>query len=151
MAPADPSEAPNWQPIVEPRLVFRFLRQPDRAAADFVENFASDADRGKQATHDEHPEWLTGMSAFVSEHKARARWAELKASALKKRSERNARRQRPFRMSIGDYIAEVLLGPGEGFEIVDDDDPQGHLTIRGDKHQLAARVADIYPADTAPT
>jgi hypothetical protein len=151
MSPDDPRERPNWQPVDEPRLVFRFLKNPDPDAENFVENFASDDERGKEPTQDEHPDWLTGMSVFVSEEKARQRWSELRSAALRKRSERNARRQRPLRMSVGDHIGEVLIAPNHGFEIVDDDDPEGHMTLRGDKHLLASSVANIYPAQTEST
>lgn len=150
-SPQDQPEQPDWLPVTEPRLVFRFLKEPDPDADGFAENFSSDADRGKGAVEGEHPELLTGMSVFASEAAARQRYAVLKDQALKKRSNRNRRRQRPFKMSIGDHIGEVLLRAGEGFEIVDDGDPEGHLTLRGDKHRLAACVARIYPAARSPT
>jgi hypothetical protein len=143
--------------VSEPRLVYRFLKKPDKDASDFADNFMSDGERanGKPTLPGEHPEFRTGMSAFVSEAAARKRWVEIKAASLKKRSEKSARRQkgrpRTFKMSIGDHIGEVLLGPGEGFEIVDMNETDGHLTIRGDKDRLAARVADIYPAETTAT
>jgi|HubBroStandDraft_6_1064221.scaffolds.fasta_scaffold501283_1 hypothetical protein len=145
----------NWQPVTEPRIVYRFLqgREPT------PEDFRSDGERDKKPAKDEHPDLLTGMSAFVSEAKARERWNQVKASALRKQrakeSERAARlkqvRPRPFRMSIGDYIGEIVLGPGAGIEIIDSEEPDGHLTIRGPKDVLAARVADVYPAETKPT
>ena len=50
-------------------------------------------------------------------------------------------------MSVGDYIAEVELQPNQGFEIVDSGDPDGHLTIRGDKDRLAAHVRHVCPAE----
>lgn len=135
---------------MQPQIVFRFVKHADPTADGFADNFMSDEERGKQSAPDEHPDLLTGMSAFVSEAKARKRWAEIKGAALKKRSERNKRRQRPFRMSVGDYIAEVVLGPGDGVEVVDPRDVDGHLTIRGDKDVLAARVARVYPAESKP-
>ena len=142
---------PVWQPVTEPQLVFRFLKQPNQDAEDFADQFLAD-DKGKKAVEGEHPDLRTGMSAFASEVAARKRWADLKAAALKQRSEKSARRQktkpRRFKMSIGDYIGEVLLVPGEGFEIAGPADVDGHLTIRGDKDRLAARVLDIYPAET---
>jgi hypothetical protein len=148
-------ELPRWERVIEPRIVFRFLKQPDPAAADFADNFMSDEDRGKRPSEGEHPELLTGMSAFASEAAARKRWAEIKAGALKKRSEKSQRRQRgrprPFRMTIGDYIGEVVLGPGEGFEVVDLGEIDEHLTIRGNKDQLALRVARVYSAESKPT
>ncbi len=146
-----PPEQPNWQSVTEPRIVFRFVKHDDPSADGFADNFASDEERGKSPGLDEHPDLLTGMSAFVSEEKARKRWAEIKGAALKKRSERNKRRQRPLRMTVGDYIAEVVLGPGDGVEFVDLGDTDGHLTIRGDKDRLAARVARVYPAGSKPT
>lgn len=154
MAPDDPTELPvppHWRAVTEPQIVFRFLKEANRDVAAFVENFASDAERGKTLALGEHPELLTGMSVFVSEATARKRWAELKGEALKKRSERNKRRQRRLRMSVGEHIGEVLLGPGQGFEIAGEADAEGHLTIRGDKTLLAARVTDVYPAQTTPT
>jgi hypothetical protein len=153
----EPTEPPppNWQPIAEPWTVFRFIKQPDRNAADFVDNFKPDAESPKKVAEGEHPDLRTGMSAFVSEAKARERWAQIKAAALKQRGEKNVRRQRtnprPFRMSIGDHIGEVVLLPGSGVEIVDPREPDGHLTIRGPRDVLAACVADIYPAETKPT
>jgi hypothetical protein len=153
--PPDDSTAlpapPTWRPVAEPQIVFRFLKESDRDAPGFVENFASDAERGKGLAPGEHPDLLTGMSVFVSEAAARKRWAELRGQALKKRSERNKRRQRRLRMSVGEHIGEVLLGPGHGFEIADEADAEGHLTIRGDKDLLAGRVTDVYPAQTTPT
>jgi hypothetical protein len=153
--PLETPEPPNWEPVAAPRSVFRFLRQPDRDADDFADNFRPDSESPKKAAPGEHPELRTGMSAFVSEAKARERWAQLKAGALKQRSEKNARRQsanpRRFRMSVGDYIGEIILGPGAGIEIVDPGEPDGHLTIRAPKEVLAARVADVYPAETKPT
>jgi hypothetical protein len=146
-----PPDPPNWEPVREPKLVYRFVKQSDPGAEGFSDNFMSDEERGKTPVPDEHPDLLTGMSAFISEEKARKRWAEIKAEALKKRSERNRRRQRPLRMSVGDYIAEVLLGPGGDFEVVDTGAPDGHLTIRGDKDQLADRVRRVYPAESTPT
>ncbi len=140
-------EPPNWEPVVGPRIVFRFLKQPEPSPDDFM----SDGERGKQLVPGEHPDILTGVSAFASEAKARQRWVEIREGALKKRSERNKRRQRPLRLSVGDYIAEVLLAPSEGFEIVDLGASDGHLTIRGDKTRLAARVARVYAADSNPT
>ena len=53
-------------------------------------------------------------------------------------------------MSVGNYIAEVELVQGEGFEVVDLAEPDGHLTIRGDKSRLAARVIRVYPAESTP-
>lgn len=143
-------EQPPWQPIAEPKVVFRFVKHADPNDDNLSDDFASDQERNKSPLPDEHPELLTGMSAFDSEAHARKRWAELRSFALRKRSERNKRRQRPFRMSVGDYIAEVELVPDEGFEIVDLGDPDGHLTIRGDKHRLAARVSRVYPAESTP-
>ncbi|HEV2973889.1 MAG TPA: hypothetical protein VGX69_02700 [Solirubrobacteraceae bacterium] len=139
--------------MTEPRLVFRFLKQPDKHAPDFADNFKSDEERGKKPVQGEHPDLGTGMSAFVSEAAARKRWAEIKSGSLKKRSEKSERRQkgrpRPFKMSIGDYVGEVLLISGAGFEFVDLNEPDGHLTIRGEKNRLAAQVADVYPAETS--
>jgi hypothetical protein len=146
-----PSEKPRWQPITEPWIVFRFVKDADPNADGFAENFASDQERGKSPLPDEHPDLLSGMSAFASEEKARRRWTTIRSNALRRQSERNKRRQRPLRMSVGDYIAEVELVPNEGFEIIDLSEPDGHLTIRGDKHQLAARVVRVYPAESQPT
>lgn len=146
-----PPQPPKWEPVVEPRLVFRLLRQPDRTADDFADNFMSDGERGKALHDDEHPDLQTGMSVFASEAAARARYTAVRNEALKNRSDRNRRRNRPIKMRIGEHIGEVLLAPREGFEIVDDGDPEGHLTLRGDKDRLAARVAQIYPAGSPPT
>jgi hypothetical protein len=144
------SSKPPWQPISEPRIVYRFVKNESLTDDGFSDNFASDEERGKSSLPDEHPELLSGMSAFDTEAHARKRWAELRASALRRRSERNKRRQRPFRMSVGDYIAEVELVGNEGFEIVDLGEPDGHLTIRGDKRRLAAHVNRVYAAESPP-
>jgi class 3 adenylate cyclase len=147
-----PPAPPNWQPVTEPRLVFRFLKRPDPAADDFADNFKSDGEANKRLHDDEHPDVLTGMSVFNSEEAARKRFAAVRDDVLRKRSDTNRRRNRPPPpIRIGEHIGEVLLTAGQGFEIADDDDPEGHLTLRGDKDQLAARVARIYPAGRDPT
>jgi hypothetical protein len=145
-----PPDPPEWEPVTAPRLVFRFLKKPDRNAVDFADNFKSDAERDKEPLEGEHPDFQTGISVFVSEAAARKRWAELKVAALKNRSDRNKRRGRPVRMTVGEHIGEVLLGPNQGFEVAGEDS-DGHLTARGDKDRFASKVVDIYPAERPPT
>jgi hypothetical protein len=157
MPPDDELEPdpPEWEPITEPRTVYRFLQGPVATP----EDFRSDGERGKTVARGEHPELLTGMSVFVSEETARKRWADVKDDALRKQREKETERDalrkkanpRRFRLSIGDHIAEVVLGPGAGIEIAGPADVGGHLTIRGSKDGLATRVADVYPADSKPT
>jgi hypothetical protein len=152
--PPEP-EPPEWEPVTEPRIVYRFLKGPKATP----EDFASDGERGKKLLPGEHPDLLTGMSVFLSEASARERWQQVKSAALRKQRERETEkaarlkqvRPRPFRMSIGDYIGEVVIGPGAGVEILDLAEPGGHLTMRGPKDELAARVANVYPAETEPT
>ena len=83
-----PPAIPDWQPVLAVTCVFRFVKDGDPSAEGFADNFKSDAERDKAPAHDEHPDLLTGMSAFASEAKARERWAQIRKQALKKRSER---------------------------------------------------------------
>jgi hypothetical protein len=45
---------------------------------------------------------------------------------------------------LGDYVARVELDTKNGFNYVDDDGPNGHMTIWGRPPQLALVIADIY-------
>jgi hypothetical protein len=148
-------EPPRWERVTEPRVIYRFLQESVPTA----EDFRTDGERGKTVTNSEHRDLLTGMSVFDSLVAARERWAQVKDDALKKQREKETEkasskkrvRPRPFRMSIGMFIGAVVVGPGIDVEIVDIGDPGGHLTMRAPKDDLAARVVDVYPADSKPT
>lgn len=45
---------------------------------------------------------------------------------------------------IGNYVAEVVLTAGNGFNYANTG-PPGHLTVWGDPFKLAAAVADVVP------
>jgi hypothetical protein len=84
-----------------------------------------------------YPELLDGMSVYGSEEAAYRRWSRCREIAEQKKE--------PIR--VGEYIAEVELRPGMGFDIEDLRDPDEHLTIWGEPDQLAACTRRIY----APT
>lgn len=136
-------QPPQWQPVAEPRVVYRWVKHPSRDHVAFVENFASDGERDQQPLPGEHPDYMQGRSAFDSLENARAAWERIHAK-LKER-----KKGKPFEMRVGHFIAEIKLKPEDGFEIdaPPDADPRGHLWIKGDKTKLAAATGTIYAAD----
>jgi hypothetical protein len=132
---------PDWKDVETETPVYRFVKQPSKDAPRFVRNFWSDRKRKKPpmpGREEEHDELRDGMSAFITEDLARDAWEEQELL-------RNppGRPREPLRM--GDYIAKVVLMPGQGFLI--DLEPDGHLTLRGDAQKLADAVAEpIYSA-----
>lgn len=103
-----------------------------------MEDFRSDRESGKSPFRREKafPELRDGMSAFKSEKAARAQWERIRSAA----------ESRGQQVRAGNYIAEVFLEPGEGFDVEDLGEPDGHLTIWGDAAKLASAVRRIYVA-----
>ncbi|MFZ2051422.1 MAG: hypothetical protein WAU69_10890 [Solirubrobacteraceae bacterium] len=136
-------QPPQWQPVVEPRLVYRWVKHSSSDHEDFIENFVSDAERGEKPLEGEHPDYMHGRSAFDSLENARSAWERIYVR-LKARS-----KGKPVKMRVGHFIAEIELRPGDGFEIDAplNADPRGHLWIKGDKTKLAAATGTIYAAD----
>jgi hypothetical protein len=76
------------------------------------------------------------MSAFGSEEAARRVWDNVRVMM----------EEAGKAMTLGQYIARVELTPGVGFCIEDLAEVDEHLTIWGDKHQLAEAVRRINPS-----
>jgi hypothetical protein len=85
-----------------------------------------------------YPDLMDGMSVFGSHKAARERWETI----------RQAADQRGQEVRVGYFIAEVMLAPGQGFEIEDLGEPDEHLTVWGDAAKLTAAVRRIYPAES---
>jgi hypothetical protein len=117
--------------------VFRFVHVADRDDPALRDQFLSDRENGLTPffrRERRYPELLDGMSAYESEQAAYLRWARCRDIA--------AARNEP--MQVGEYIAEVELEPGMGFDIEDLREPDGHLTIWGDPDRLAQATCRIY-------
>jgi hypothetical protein len=87
-----------------------------------------------------YDELRDGMSMFGSLEAARERWATMHEIA----------ESRGEGVRAGNYIAEVVLRPGLGFDIEDLGEEDEHLTIWGDPAQLQQAVRRIYPGVTPP-
>lgn len=126
------------QPVTERRVAYRFVHvdNPDEAAS--PEDFRSDRESGKNPLRREkvYPELCEGMSFYGSLEAARAVWQTVYEAATA--------REQAVRM--GNHVAEVVLMPEQGYYIEDLREPDEHLTIWGDKDQLAAAVRRIHPA-----
>ncbi len=122
--------------------MYRWVKDASVAAPGFVENFASDAERGQKPLPDEHPGYMEGRSAFDTLEHAREAWMAIYDKLAKRK------KGKPVQMRVGNYIAAVELTPNHGFEVDDppDADPRGHLWIKGDKTRLAAAAGPIYEA-----
>jgi len=123
------------------RDVFRFVRVATVDDETLVEDFLSDAARGKSArgrsaTIAGH---MDGMSAFRTLALARQRWHDIATLA---------RRRRPTEpIKVGEHIARVSLRAGKGFAFEDLGDPGGHMTLWGPPAELADAVVEIVPAE----
>lgn len=128
------------QPSLE-RVVFRFVRVDNQNNAALIEDFRSDAARGKtpRGRSAALPGHIDGMSAFRTLDLARERWRDIASLA------RRTLPAGPVR--VGEHIAEVALTAGAGFACEDLEHPSGHLTIWGDPAALARAVLDILPAE----
>lgn len=120
------------------RDVFRFVRTASAEDPRLLDDFRSDAERGKtpRGRSATVPGLMDGMSAFRSLELARDRWQDLAQLA--------ARRGQP--VAVGDSIASVTLRSGRGFAYEDLGDPGGHMTIWGSPERLVAAVAEVVPA-----
>jgi len=123
------------------RTVYRFVHAASTDDPELVEDFRSDRDSGKSPFRREKafPELRDGMSTFGSLEAARALWQTVFVAATARGQE----------VRMGNYIAEVELGPDEGFSLEDLDEPDEHLTIWGEPARLAAAVGRIYSATTS--
>jgi hypothetical protein len=147
MPPDDAQPVPKWEPITEPQSVFRFVQHDSPEHPDFVSNFVCDADNPNQkAFEDEHPDYRLGMSVFATEEQARVVWATIAANLQARASPKNKRRNRPPRLKVGHYIAELALTPANGFELAGPPDDRGHMTLKGPAEALAAATQNVYPA-----
>jgi hypothetical protein len=147
MPPNESQPPPNWEPVEEPRTIFRFVQHDSQNHPDFASNFIPDAENpNQQALEDEHPDFRLGMSVFASCRQAKAVWAGIVAKVEAAASSRNKRRNRPLKIKVGHYIAEVLLAPGHGFELAGPPDERGHMTLKGPAQALAAATRNVYPA-----
>lgn len=79
------------------------------------------------------------MSAFKSLGAAREVWKVIRQAAESRGQE----------IKAGHFVAEVVLTPGDGFDIEDLGEPDEHVTIWGSADALAAAVTDVYPASTS--
>ena len=120
------------------REVFRFVRASSGDDPRLLDDFRSDAERGKtpRGRSGTVPGLMDGMSAFRSLELARDRWRAIAALAL--------RQGRP--VAVGESIANVTLVAGRGFAYEDLGEPGGHMTIWGTPESLLAAVAGIVPA-----
>ncbi len=62
---------------------------------------------------------------------------------------RQGAEKRGQEVKAGRFVAEVLLTPGNGFDIEDLGEPDEHLTIWGAPERLANAVQHIYPSSTS--
>lgn len=121
--------------------VFRFVRVAVINDDALVDDFLSDAARGKKARGRSAtiPDLMNGMSAFRTLDLARQRWQDIAAMA---------RRRRPSEpIKVGEHIAWVVLRAGMGFAYEDLGHDDGHMTIWGDPADLAGAVVEIVPAE----
>lgn len=124
------------EPVDEPVVVYRSVRTADRDdLATLERGFRSQAARGlppRPGTAQEgNPFIYNGVSAFTT----------LEAAID------NARVLREAGQPVGDYVAELRLDPGEGFEYAEWRTRPGHLTVRGDPIKLYHAVVDIVMID----
>lgn len=123
------------------RDVLRFVRVADVRDEALVDDFLSDAKRGKPARGRSAaiPDNMDGLSAFRTLDLARLRWHDIAALA---------RRRRPGEpIKIGEHVARVALRIGSGFAYEDLGHPDGHVTIWGAPADLANAVVEILPAE----
>jgi hypothetical protein len=143
-----PFDPPDWQPVGETRIVHRFVKHDSADHPDFASNFLPDADNpNKQGVDEnEHPDHRLGMSVFDTEQQCRAVWAGIVKKLQDGASKKNKRRNRTPKVKLGEYIAEIELTSGVGFEIAGPPDERGHMTLRGPQDKLAAATIRVYPA-----
>ena len=102
--------------------------------------FISDREDGRKEPDDRerlYPELQDGRSMFASEKQARIRWAGMR---------KNATYHGEADVQQGNYIAEVMLTPGQEFDIEDRGKRDGHLTVWGDSATFASAVCRIFVA-----
>lgn len=143
-----PLDPPDWQPVDETRVVRRFVKHDSADHPDFASNFLPDAENPDKVPvdEDEHPDHRLGMSVFDTEEQCRAIWEGIVKKLRDGASRKNKRRNRPPKVKLGEYIADIELTPGEGFELAGPPDERGHLTLRGSRDKLAAATINVYPA-----
>jgi hypothetical protein len=136
----DPPPPPplDRRPVEQPRRVYRFVQANSAQAASLASDFRSDLEAGKRPFRREkvYPELREGMSAFGSLAAARAQWQLI----------RKAAEDRGQQVKAGDFVAEVLLESGQGFDFEDLEEPDEHLTVWGAADRLAEAVTNVYPA-----
>jgi hypothetical protein len=129
------------EPVGEERVVFRVVRADSLDAEVLAHELVSDREAGKQPITDrehKYPELLDGISVRSSLDKARERWRDMR---------KNADHLGEAELEQGNYIAELVLVPGQGFDIEDRGKPDGKLTIWGEPAKLALAVRRIVQAD----
>jgi hypothetical protein len=136
-----PAEPPDFRPLTSERTMYRFVHVADREdpaiRIDFLGDRDSYAARGAEyrplPREIEFPELQDTVSFHESAAFMRARYAEIRE------------RVAPRPVKLGDFLAEVTLRPGQGFEVEDLGEEGGHILLRGDPDRLVAAIGPIEP------
>ena len=126
------------RPVSELATVYRIVHVDRTTHPDLAHDFRSDLEANKRPLEREVaiPELRLGMSMYDSLAATRELWEGLnEAAALRGQA-----------LRIGNFIAELKLGPDQGFFVEDLHEEDGHLTVWGDKNRLAGTVQRIYSA-----
>jgi hypothetical protein len=136
----EPPQPLDRRPVSEEMTAYRFVHVESVDDPAPVEDFLSDRETGKRplAREKAYPELQDGMSMYGSLEAARAVWQDVYEAVTARGQE----------VRLGDYVAEVVLTPGNGYDYEDLGEPDEHLTIWGDPASLADAVDRIYPAET---
>jgi hypothetical protein len=128
----------DCQEVSHERLAYRFVHVAEALEPGLAADFQSDRASGKRpiARERRFPELQDGMSMYGSLTAARGVWNDIAAFA----------RSQGQPVRAGNYVAEVALRPGFGFQIEDLGEIDEHLTIWGHPDALAGSVVAIYPA-----
>lgn len=128
-------------PIEDTRIVYRVVgtsSKDPRVLGKFLGPDSADPTKKPDSRELKFPELQEGMSVYRSEEHARIRWAGMR---------KNADQFGDDKVRQGEYLAELELTPGEGFDVEDRRKRDGHLTIWGDPLKLAATVRRVFPAE----
>jgi hypothetical protein len=127
-------------PVEKETIAFRVLGTDSLDPDDLAPWFLSDREDGRKLPDERErriPELQDGRSMFATEKHARIRWAGMRKNATY-HSEEDVQQ--------GSYIAEVVLMPGQGFDIEDRGKRDGHLTVWGDSAKFVGSVRRIFIA-----
>jgi hypothetical protein len=122
------------------RAAFRFVHPSSMEDPALADDFKSDKEAGLRPGGRERqiPELCQGISMYGSLASARQVWSNLRQIAD----------ERGQKVRVGYYIAEVVLMPGNDFEIEDLGEPDEHLIVWGDRFKLCDAVGEVYDAQT---